>query len=378
MPGPKYITDIRKITQIPAEERERLAEVARRFAFRTNEYYLSLIDWDDPADPLRKIAIPDLAELEEWGSLDASEESAFTVLPGMEHKYDQTALLLVSDLCAGYCRYCFRKRLFMKDGEELVRDISGDVAYIARHPEITNVLLSGGDPLFLSTPRLDALLGQVRAIDSVKIVRIGTKIPAYNPYRILDDPALLDLLRRYSTPEQRIYVVTQFNHPRELTGVATEALDLLHRAGAVLANQTPILRGINDDPQVLADLFRTLSWTGNAPYYLFQCRPTLGNRHFAVPLEEGYRIVELAKQHCSGLAKRSTFAMSHATGKIAVVGLDDRYIYFTYHQAAQREDIGRFMVFQRNPQAVWFDDYTLPVRSCRTAPGRAPPEVPSP
>ncbi len=378
MPGPKYITDIRKVTQIPAKERERLAEVARRFAFRACEYYLSLIDWDDPADPLRRIAIPDTAELEEWGSLDASEESAYTVLPGMEHKYDQTALLLVSNLCAGYCRYCFRKRLFMKSGEEVVRDITGDVAYIAQHPEITNVLLSGGDPLFLSTPRLDALIRQVREIDHVRIVRIGTKIPAYNPYRILDDPALLDLVRRYSTPEKRIYVVTQFNHPRELTGVAAEALDLLHQAGAVLANQTPLLRGINDDPQVLADLFRKLSWTGNATYYLFQCRPTLGNRHFAVPVEEGYRIFEQAKQHCSGLAKRSTYAMSHTTGKIAVVGLDEHHIYFKYHQAARREDIGRFMVFRRNPQAVWFDDYTQPIRTYGIAPHRASPMQPYP
>lgn len=378
MSWPRYVTDVRKLTHIPQDERERLAEVTERFAFRSNEYYLSLIDWDDPADPLRKIAIPDPAELEEWGSLDASEESAFTVLPGMEHKYDQTALLLVSDHCAGYCRYCFRKRLFMKKGGEVVRDIAPDAAYIARHPEITNVLLSGGDPLFLSTPRLEELIRQVRAIDHVQIVRIGTKVPAFNPYRILDDPALPEIVRRYSTPEKRIYVVTQFNHPRELTGAAVKALDLLHRAGAVLANQTPLLRGINDDPAVLADLFRKLSWIGNAPYYLFQCRPTLGNRHFAVPLEEGYRIFEQAKQHCSGLAKRSTFAMSHATGKIAVAGLDEDQIYFKYHQAARAEDIGRFMVFRRNPRAVWFDDYTRPVKACGVAPHRAPPMHPSP
>jgi lysine 2,3-aminomutase len=371
MSWPKYITDIRKVPQIPAEERERLAEVTRRFAFRTNEYYLSLIDWEDPADPLRRIAIPDPAELEEWGSLDASEESAYTVLPGMEHKYDQTALLLVSDHCAGYCRYCFRKRLFMKGGEEVVRDITADVAYIAQHPEITNVLLSGGDPLLLSTPRLEKLIRQVREIDHVQIVRIGTKIPAYNPYRILDDPSLREMVRRYSTPEKRIYVVTQFNHPRELTGAAVEALDLLQQAGAVLANQTPLLRGINDDPQVLAGLFRKLSWTGDAPYYLFQCRPTLGNRHFAVPLEEGYCIFEQAKQHCSGLAKRSTYAMSHTTGKIAMVGLDEEHVFFKYHQAARREDIGRFMVFRRNPQALWFDDYPRQVRTYRIPPQKA-------
>jgi lysine 2,3-aminomutase len=365
MAGPKYVTDIQKVTQLSKDERARLERVSKKFVFRANEYYLSLINWDDPNDPIRKIAIPDPAELEEWGSLDASQESTYMVVPGMEHKYDQTALLLVSDLCAGYCRYCFRKRLFMHLKDEVVRDISADLAYISRHPEITNVLLSGGDPLFLATPRLEHLVRQVREIEHVQIVRIGTKVPAYNPYRIIDDPSLPAMIRRYSTPEKRIYVITQFNHPRELTPVAIEGLHLLQQAGAVLANQTPLLRGINDDPATLAELFRKLSYVGDSPYYLFQCRPTLGNRHFAVPVEEGYLIFEKAKTLCSGLAKRSTFAMSHATGKIAVVGLNEEQIYFKYHQAARHSDIGKFMAYQRNPKAIWFDDYRDLVREWR-------------
>ncbi len=367
MAGPKYSTDIRKVLQIPADERERLADVARKFAFRSNDYYLSLIDWDDPDDPIRKIAIPDPEELVEWGSLDASGESAYVVAPGMEHKYGQTALLLVSDLCAGYCRYCFRKRLFMHHTDEVARDISADIAYISRHSEISNVLISGGDPLFLATSRLERIVRQVREIEHVKIIRIGTKVPAFNPYRIIDDPDLPGMIRRYSTPEKRIYIMTQFNHSREMTDPALRALDILQSAGAVLANQTPLLRGINDDPAVLADLFRNLSFVGAAPYYLFQCRPTLGNRHFVVPLEESYRIYEQAKSRCSGLARRSVFAMSHRTGKIAVVGLDDEHVYFKYHQAARREDIGKFMVYRRCPEAVWFDDYTGVVRESRVA-----------
>ncbi len=365
MAGPKYRTDIRKVTQIPADERDRLAAVTQRFAFRASDYYLSLIDWSDPSDPIRKIAIPDPEELVEWGILDASAESAYVVAPGMEHKYDQTALLLASDHCAGYCRYCFRKRLFMQQTDEVARDVSADIDYICRHPEITNVLISGGDPLFLATSRLERIVRQVRRIEHVKIVRIGTKVPAFNPFRILEDPALLEMVRRYSTPEKRIYIMTQFNHPRELTDPALRALDLLQSAGAVLANQTPLLRGINDDPVVLADLFRSLSFAGVAPYYLFQCRPTLGNQHFVVPVEEGYRIYEQAKSRCSGLAKRPVFAMSHRTGKIAVVGLDDEHIYLKYHQAALPEDIGKFMVYRRCPEAVWFDDYTEIVRESR-------------
>lgn len=356
---PKYINDITKIGGLSDDEKKRLAEVQEKFAFRSNEYYLSLINWDDPADPIRKMVIPDPAELEEWGRLDASEEARYIVAPGMEHKYEQTALVLVSDMCAGFCRYCFRKRLFMDGGtREIARDIEADLEYISSHPEITNVLLSGGDPLILPTKQLKKIISRIRGIDHVKIIRIGTKVPAYNPYRILNDRRLPEIIRRYSTADKKIYIVTQFNHPRELTEPAIKAVSILQEAGAVFANQTPVLQGINDDPETMAELFRKLSFIGIAPYYVFQCRPTLGNRHFVVPVEESYFILERAKMNCSGLAKRITFAMSHVCGKIAVVGVDDERTHLKYHQAAEWENIGKFMSFGRNPEALWFDDYT--------------------
>jgi lysine 2,3-aminomutase len=360
-----YIQRISNIAQLTEEEREALKRVEKKFAFRSNDYYLSLIDWDDPDDPIRHIIIPDSAELEEWGKLDPSEESRYIVAPGLEHKYDQTALLLVNDMCGGFCRYCFRKRLFLEKGREIIRDIGPDLAYIASHPEITNVLLSGGDPLFLSTSRLEAIVRKVHAIDHVRIIRIGTKMPAYNPFRIINDPSLTEMIRKYSTPDRRMYVVMQFNHPRELSDAAVQSIDMLQRAGAILANQTPILRGVNDDPDVLAELFRKLSFVGVPPYYIFQCRPTLGNHHFVVPVEEAYLIVERAKAQCSGLAKRATFAMSHKCGKISVVGVDEEHTYFKFHQAAKWEDFGKFMVFLKNPDALWFDDYTKPVSESR-------------
>ncbi|NYT08263.1 MAG: KamA family radical SAM protein [Methanomicrobiales archaeon] len=363
--SPRYVHELRRVRGIREEERNRLEAVEEKFAFRSNEYYLSLIDWEDPDDPIRRIVIPDPEELERWGKLDASEEVDYTIAPGLQHKYDQTALLLLSDQCGGFCRFCFRKRLFMEHGREVVRDISADIAYIRDHPEITNVLLTGGDPFFLSTRKLAAVIGTIREIDHVRIIRIGSKIPAYNPYRIINDPALLEMIRTHSTAERRIYVMAQFNHPREITPVARKGLDLLRDAGAILANQTPILRGINDDPAVLAELLRELSFIGVAPYYLFQCRPTLGNHHFAVPVEEAYLIIEEAKKNCSGLAKRPNFVMSHKTGKIAIVGLDEEHVYFRYHQAAEYDDIGKFMAFKRNPVALWFDDYRDPVREMR-------------
>lgn len=367
MPSPKYINSLDRVSNLDEDERHRLEEVERKFKFRSNEYYLSLIDWDDPDDPIRKIVIPDPCELEEWGRLDPSWEKGYIVAPGMEHKYEQTALLLVSDQCGGFCRYCFRKRLFMEKGRELVRDLTKDLEYVASHPEITNVLLSGGDPMFLSTRLLGDIVQRVREIDHVQVIRIGTKMPAYNPYRIINDPSLTDMIRQYSTEEKRIYIITQFNHPRELTGTAVRGLDLLQRSGAILANQTPILHGINDDPDTLAELFRKLSFVGNPPYYLFQCRPTLGNRHFTVPIEEAYQIFEKAKMQCSGLAKRANYIISHKCGKIAVTGLDEEHIYFRMHQAAELDDIGKFMVFKRNPDALWFDDYTGQVSEMKIA-----------
>ncbi len=355
---PIYLSSLDTVPGIDAEECARLAEVTELFAFRANDYYLSLIDLNDPADPIRRLVIPSLEELEPWGRLDPSSEHRYTRAPGLQHKYRETALLLVSDLCGGLCRYCFRKRLFIEGAREVNRDISGGLAYIREHPEITNVLLTGGDPLILDTGRLLDIVRQLREIDHVGIIRIGTKMPAYNPFRITNDPSLLDMIRDYSLDEKRIYIMAQFNHPRELTDAACRAVALLQDAGAVVMNQTPLIRGINDDPEVLSALFDKLSFIGANPYYVFQCRPTIGNRTFAVPVEESYRIFEQARSRCSGLAKRARFVLSHATGKIEVLGKTDRYTYFKYNQAADPEDIGRFMVYKSNPDAYWFDDYT--------------------
>jgi KamA family protein len=354
----QYVTRLDSIPSLPEDVRESIRPVCERFAFRSNSYYLSLIDWSDPDDPIRKIVIPGKRELDDWGKLDASEESLYTVAPGLEHKYKFTAILLVNDLCGGFCRFCFRKRLFMDGNDEVVRNVEPGLEYIREHSELNNILLTGGDPLLLSTKRLRHIISELRKIEHVQIIRIGSKMLAFNPYRILNDPELVNLLAEYSLPEKRIYVMCHFNHPRELTDVAIEAADRLLKAGVILCNQTPLIAGVNNDPVVLGDLFNKLSYAGITPYYVFQMRPTLGNEPFAVPLEEAFMTFEKAKMRCSGLAKRARLVMSHMTGKIEAIGMDEEHIYLRYHRAAQPSEKSRFLVCRRNPEAYWLDDYT--------------------
>jgi KamA family protein len=360
----RYKTKIEQIEQLDPQKRQQLKKVADEFDFRCNDYYLSLIDFDDPNDPIRRIIIPDMQELETWGKPDPSDEKAYTVMPGVEHKYNSTALLLVSNVCDGICRYCFRKRIFREPQSEYLRDVPAAMQYIKSQPQINNVLLTGGDPLVLSTSKLENIISQLRDIDHVQIIRIGTKIPAFNPYRIINDPALLKMVDKYSTDDKKIYFMTHFMHTKELTDVACKAVSMLQRAGAVLANQTPIISGITDDPAVLAELLAKLSFIGAAPYYIFQCRPAYGNKAYTVPIERAYEIVEQAKSQVSGLAKRVRFVMSHSSGKIEIVGKTEKFVYFKYHRAANDTDSGRFLVFKSNPQAYWFDDYDELVQAC--------------
>jgi lysine 2,3-aminomutase len=352
-----YVTNLKNVRGLSQAEREALGPVVDRFEFRASAYYLSLIDWDDPGDPLRRIVIPCVDELEKWGRLDPSSEATYQVAPGVQHKYRSTVLLLASDMCGGLCRFCFRKRLFIRRSDEVNSDVRPGLAYIRRHPEVNNVLITGGDALMIPTPRLGMILSALRRIDHVGVIRLGTKMPAYNPERILGDRLLLDLVRRFSLPRRRLYFMVHFDHWRELTDEAVRALAALQAAGAVLCNQTPLIRGVNDDPSILARLLTQLSDLGVPPYYVFQCRPALGNRTFAVPVEEGYRIFEAARSRCSGLAKRARFVMSHARGKIEVAGLTDGFVFLKFHRAADEEDSARFMVFRRNPEAYWLDDY---------------------
>lgn len=355
MAQPKYITDIDKITAIPEGDRNKLKAITEKFVFRVNDYYLNLIDWSDPEDPIRKLVIPNEGELSEYGRWDASDEDTNYVVPGCQHKYRTTALLLVSEVCGAYCRYCFRKRLFRNDVTEAMANVEPGLAYIESHPEINNVLLTGGDSLILATPKLKKIIERLREIDHVKIIRLGSKIPVFNPMRIYEDETLLELIKNNSSVNKRIYVMAHINHPREITNEAKRAFEALHNAGAIVVNQTPVLKGINDDPGVLSELLDRLSWAGVTPYYFFINRPVAGNRDFVLPLETVYQLVEKAKSQTSGLGKRVRLSMSHTSGKIEILAIEGGKAYLKYHQS--RDDhYGKFMVLDCPEDAAWFDD----------------------
>ncbi|WP_268624040.1 KamA family radical SAM protein [Paenibacillus alvei] len=355
MPQPKYVTDIDKVTQLPETERKRLKQITEKFVFRVNDYYLNLIDWDDLNDPIRKLVIPNTGELKEYGRWDASDEDTNYVVPGCQHKYSSTALLIVSEVCGAYCRYCFRKRLFRNDVKEAMSDVNPGLTYIAEHPEINNVLLTGGDSLILATPKLRMILQRLRDIPHVKIIRLGSKLPVFNPMRIYEDELLLETIREFSTPDHRIYVMAHINHPREITEEAKRGFQALHEAGAIVVNQTPVLRGINDDAEVLGELLDKLSWAGVTPYYFFINRPVAGNSEFVLPLKEAYQLVEAAKAKTSGLGKRVRLSMSHTSGKIEILAIENGKAFLKYHQSREG-NYGAFMELDCPDEAAWFDD----------------------
>ncbi|PWR72613.1 KamA family radical SAM protein [Methanospirillum lacunae] len=335
----------------------KMEDVERVYPFRSNEYYLSLINHNNPNDPIKRIILPDPCELANPGSLDPSGEEEYSPLPGVQHKYPQTAMLLVSNTCGGICRFCFRKRLFTGENPPPICDTKKAVDYLQTQKDLTDVLLSGGDPLMLGASKLDQILSMIRELPTKPIIRIGTKIPAYDPHRLTDDSDLRDVLAKHTSPEEKIYLISHFNHPQEITSSSKAAISALKNTGAELTNQTPILQGINNEPDIMASLFNILSKLGVPPYYVFQCRPTSGNRHLTVPIEQAMHVIHEAQSCCSGLTKRARYIMSHKSGKIEIVGKTSKHIFMKYHQAASLSDLNSMLVFKPNSRARWLEDY---------------------
>lgn len=348
--------ELKTVFPLGEEEEKQIANIIDRYPLCVNPYYLSLIDRDDPDDPIRKMCIPDVKEFSLGGQADTSGEADNTVICGMQHKYRQTALILSTNQCAMYCRHCFRKRMVGASSDEVASQLPVMADYIRSHKEINNVLISGGDAFMNSNQTIEKYLRYFSDIPQLDFIRFGTRIPVVLPQRIYEDDELLTLLENYGTKKQ-IIIVTQFNHPRELTPEAVKAIRNLQDIGCVVRNQTVLLKGVNDNADVLARLMNSLVAVGVIPYYIFQCRPVEGVKNqFQVPLVRGSEIVECAKEQMNGQAKSVRYVFSHPTGKIEILGRIGRdQLLFKYHQAKYKQDQGRIFTLRAEEDLCWID-----------------------
>ena len=272
-----------------------LKRVTERYPMRITGHYLGLIR--EPGDAIWRQCVPGPEELEADGlSSDPLNERELTVVPGLIHRYPDRAVMLVSSACATYCRFCLRKRLLGAPEERGLSGIEGALDYVGRTKRLRDIILSGGDPLLLSDDRIDEILSRLRRISHVEIVRIGTRVPVTLPSRVT--PALCRRLKRHHP----LFINTHFNHPREITAESTEACRRLAEGGIPLGNQTVLLKGVNDDPEVMARLMAGLLSIRVKPYYLHQMDLVRGTGHFRTTLRAGLEIMERLRGYCSGLA----------------------------------------------------------------------------
>ena len=266
---------------------------------RVTPYYLSLVDRDDPACPVRRQCVPDAREDETVpGDLvDPLGEEAHEVAPHLVQRYPDRVLLLATDRCAVYCRFCTRSRMVGNgDGAVSLEALAPALAWLREHPEVRDVIVSGGDPLAMATDRLVRVVAAVRTVESVETIRLATRVPVTLPMRVTAE--LVQALRPYHP----LWVMTHFNHPKELTPDARAACERLADAGFPVMNQTVLLAGINDDEAILAALFRGLVRARVRPYYLLQADPVRGTGHLRTPLARGVELMEGLQGRLSGIA----------------------------------------------------------------------------
>jgi len=270
-----------------------------KLAMAITPYFFNLLDASDEVCPIRRQVIPRLEETTTapWETLDPVGEDAHSPVPGLVHRYPDRVLFLVTDRCAAYCRYCTRSRLVSNaSGYDFHPEFDRQIAYIAEHPEIRDVLLSGGDPLLFNDEKLEYLLGRLRAIPHVEFLRIGSRVPIFLPQRIT--PELCAMLRQFHP----LFVSVHTNHPRELTTEVREALGRLADAGIPLGNQSVLLRHVNDDPVVMEALVQKLLLCRVRPYYIYQCDLIAGSAHLRSTVSRGLEIMDSLRGHTTGYA----------------------------------------------------------------------------
>ena len=281
------------------EERAGVLLSGNKLAMAITPHYFNLIDPEDPGCPIRRQVIPRIEET--WEDPDEMSdpcgEDSHMPVPGLVHRYPDRVLFLVTDRCASYCRYCTRSRVVSGVGEqELHTEFEAAFRYLEQHTEVRDVLLSGGDPLLFSDAKLDALLTRLRAIKHIEFIRIGSRVPIFVPQRIT--PALCQMLQKHHP----LWLSIHTNHPRELTTEVRDALALLANHGVPLGNQSVLLRGVNDNAEVMKSLVHKLLMCRVRPYYLYQCDLIQGSSHLRTSVADGIDIIEQLRGHTTGYA----------------------------------------------------------------------------
>ena len=285
---------------VPLSESERKALMAPNlFRVDITPYFISLIDPDDPHDPIRKQVVPTAAEMVPFTAMmeDSLAEDRHSPVPGLVHRYPDRVLMLVTTQCASYCRYCTRSRIVGDPSATFSRaEFEMQIEYLKRTPQVRDVLLSGGDPLVLAPKILEEILSRLRQIPHIEIVRIGSRVPVFLPMRVTDE--LCDMLQKYHPLWLNIHV----NHSNEITAELAGACDKMTRAGIPLGNQAVLLAGVNDNVHIQRQLVQDLVRMRVRPYYLYQCDLVEGAGHFRTPIAKGIEIMEGLRGHTSGYA----------------------------------------------------------------------------
>ena len=292
------LEDLKKYLDLTEEEEEGVRRTLGRLRMAITPYYLSLIDLEDEYDPIRRQAIPTAHELESapYEAADPLHEDTDSPVKGLTHRYPDRVLFLVTDQCSMYCRHCTRRRFAgQTDCAVPMEQIEKCIEYIRQHEEVRDVLLSGGDALMLGDGLLERIIAELRTIEHVEIIRIGSRTPVVCPQRIT--PELCAMLKKYHP----IWVNTHFNHPNEITPEAAAACARLADAGIPLGNQSVLLAGVNDCVHVMKKLVNELVYIRVRPYYIYACDPSLGLSHFRTPVSKGIEIMEGLRGHTSGL-----------------------------------------------------------------------------
>lgn len=342
----KRLEELEQVVNLTEVERQGVLQTAGEFAMAIPPYYAALMDPDDPSCPVRMQAVPTVHEKHGLGVTDSLGEDAHMVAPGLVHRYPDRVLFLVNNMCQLYCRHCTRKRLTGKRNEVLPKpEMQQALEYLRAHPEVRDVLISGGDPLMMSDANLEYVLSSLREIPSLEILRLGTRAPVTIPQRITED--LVRMLKKYHP----FWINAHFNHPKELTPEAREACRRLVDAGIPLGNQSVLLRGVNSSPRIMKELVHELVKTRVRPYYIYQCDMEAGLEHFHTSINTGLEIMEALRGWTTGFAVPTyvvdapggggkipvapSYAVNVGESEVKLRNFEGRM--FTYPQPAERD-----------------------------------------